>query len=95
MNKTELIDAICTTLKFDHQRDASKAEVAAMLDSFTHVTAKALANGDEITLNGIGKLKVVTKAARTGRNPQTGETIQIAEKRVAKFVPAKALKDSL
>jgi DNA-binding protein HU-beta len=57
--------------------------------------ADQLENGAEITLPGIGKLKVTERPARTGRNPSTGAAIEIAAKKVVKFVPAKVLSDSI
>ena len=61
----------------------------------SEIVSDALENGDEITLPGIGKLKISERPARTGRNPQTGQSIQIAAKKVVKYVPAKALTDAV
>lgn len=55
----------------------------------------ALLDGEDITLREFGSFKIVTRKARTGRDPKTGETIQIPEKRVIKFVPIPALQDAL
>jgi DNA-binding protein HU-beta len=75
--------------------DAPKATVRAVLDQLGEIVSDALENGSELTLPGIGKLKVGDRPARTGRNPQTGAAIEIAAKKVVKFVPAKALSDAL
>ncbi|WP_437880511.1 HU family DNA-binding protein [Pseudomonas sp. LRF_L74] len=75
--------------------DAPKTTVRALLDQLAQVTTDALENDGEITLPGIGKLKVNERPARTGRNPQTGKEIQIAAKKAVKLVPAKALTDAL
>lgn len=72
-----------------------KVSVRNLLDQLSDIVADALENDGEITLPGIGKLKVNVRPARTGRNPQTGATIKIAAKKVVKFIPAKALADSV
>ncbi|PTU73553.1 HU family DNA-binding protein [Pseudomonas mangrovi] len=89
MTKDQLISDIADAV------DLPKAKVRAVLDQLSEVVADTLENGSELTLPGIGKLKVGDRPARTGRNPQTGKSIQIAAKKVVKFVPAKALSDSL
>lgn len=75
--------------------DATKATVRAVLEQLSEIVSDALENNDEITLPGIGKLKVTERPARTGRNPQTGKAIEIAAKKVVKYVPAKALSDAI
>lgn len=75
--------------------DATKATVRAVLEQLSEIVSDALENNDEITLPGIGKLKVSERPARTGRNPQTGKAIEIAAKKVVKYVPAKALTDAI
>ncbi|UCP00978.1 HU family DNA-binding protein [Metapseudomonas lalkuanensis] len=75
--------------------DTTKAAVRAVLEQLSEIVSDSLENSDEITLPGIGKLKVGDRPARTGRNPQTGKTIEIAAKKVVKFVPAKALTDAV
>lgn len=75
--------------------DATKATVRAVLEQLSEIVSDALENNDEITLPGIGKLKVTERPARTGRNPQTGKAIEIAAKKVVKYVPAKALTDAI
>lgn len=89
MTKDQLISDLAEAV------DLPKAKVRALLEQLSDVVADALENGSELTLPGIGKLKVGDRPARTGRNPQTGKAIQIAAKKVVKFVPAKALADSL
>ena len=75
--------------------DLEKSSVRNVLEQLSQIVADALDNDSEITLPGIGKLKVSERPARTGRNPQTGKAIEIAAKKVIKLVPAKALSDSL
>lgn len=75
--------------------DLSKQDVRNVLAQLTDIVADALDNDGEITLPGIGKLKVTQRAARSGRNPKTGEAMTIAAKKVLRLVPAKALSDSL
>jgi DNA-binding protein HU-beta len=89
MTKDQLISDLAEAV------DLPKTKVRALLEQLSEVVADALENGSELTLPGVGKLKVGDRPARTGRNPQTGKTIQIAAKKVVKFVPAKALSDSL
>ena len=89
MTKDQLISDIADAV------DLPKTQVRAVLEQLSEVVADALENGSELTLPGIGKLKVAERPARTGRNPQTGKSIQIAAKKVVKFVQAKALSDSL
>ena len=89
LNKDQLITDIAEAT------DLSKTSVRAVLDQLAQITADELEHSGEITLPGLGKLKVGERPARTGRNPQTGASIQIAAKKVVKYVPAKALADSL
>jgi len=79
MNKAELIDAISGESKIT-KADASKA-----VDGFISASTKALKKGDRIALVGFGSFSVVKRAARNGRNPQTGKAIKIAAKKVVKF----------
>jgi DNA-binding protein HU-beta len=79
MNKGEIIDAIASEAK------VTKADAQRALDAFMTVTTKALKKGDKVTLVGFGTFSVSKRAARTGRNPQTGKEIKIAAKKVAKF----------
>ena len=89
MNKSELIAKIAEKSGLN-QKDAGKA-----LDGLTQAVSDALANGEDVTLVGFGTFKVNHRAGRTGRNPQTGKTIEIAAKKAVRLVPAKALVDSL
>ena len=72
-----------------------KATAKNALEQLGQIVADQLENGAEITLPGIGKLKVAERPARTGRNPSTGAAIVIAAKKVVKFVPAKVLTDAI
>lgn len=89
MNKSELIDVVAASA------DISKTEathaVDAMLDSITG----ALKNGDQVTLVGFGTFSIKQRAARTGRNPRTGEAIAIKAAKIPTFKAGKALKDSV
>ena len=89
MNKAELIDAIADSA------DLSKASAARALDSAIDTITKALKKGDSVTLVGFGTFSVRKRAARTGRNPRTGETIKIKASKVPGFKAGKALKDAI
>jgi DNA-binding protein HU-beta len=82
MNKSELIDAMAA------DAGISKAAAKAALESFTANVTKTLKGGGKVALVGWGTFGVSKRAARTGRNPQTGKTIQIAAKNVVKFKAA-------
>lgn len=89
MTKAELIEKVAVDSK------VSKAEAARLLNCvFDSVTA-ALAKGDTVTLVGFGTFSVSKRAARKGRNPQTGAEIQIAASKVPRFKAGKALKDKV
>jgi DNA-binding protein HU-beta len=88
MNKKELIAAI-------KPANASAAATESVIDALGIVVAEQLAKGGEVTLPGIGKLSVKTSAARKGRNPATGEEMDIPAKRKPAFTAAKALKDAV
>lgn len=79
MNKAELVDAIAAESKL------TKADSQRALDAFVNATSKALKKGDRVALVGFGSFSVAKRAARIGRNPQTGKAIKIAAKKVAKF----------
>jgi DNA-binding protein HU-beta len=79
MNKAELIEAIATSSKL------SKADAGRALDALVEAVTKSLKKGDRVSLVGFGSFSVAKRAARTGRNPQTGKAIKIAAKKVAKF----------
>ena len=79
MNKAELIDAIASNA------DLSKADAKRALDGFVAATSDALKKGERISLVGFGSFSISNRAARTGRNPQTGKEIKIAAKNVVRF----------
>ena len=89
MNKSELVDAIAQSA------DLSKAAAARALDGVIDAVTTALKEGDQVTLVGFGTFSVKERAARTGRNPQTGATIKIAASKVPSFKAGKALKDAV
>ncbi|GAB54427.1 DNA-binding protein HU-beta [Glaciecola punicea ACAM 611] len=88
MNKTQLVDEIAEAA------DISKAAAGRALDAFTDTVTTALKDGDQVALVGFGTFAVRDRAARSGRNPQTGATIQIAAAKVPAFKAGKALKDA-
>ena len=79
MNKAELVDAMASEAKI------TKADASRALEAFMNATTKSLKKGDRVALVGFGTFSVAKRAARNGRNPQTGKPIKIAAKRVAKF----------
>lgn len=87
MNKSELIDAIAADTKL------TKKDADAFLKSFVENVSKAMEKGEDVALVGFGTFGVSTRAARSGRNPKTGETIKIAASKCPKFKAGKALKD--
>ena len=89
MNKVELIASVAEKAELT-KKDAEKA-VAAVLES----VEEALAGGDKVQLVGFGTFTISKRAARTGRNPQTGATIKIAASKAPKFRPGKSLKDAV
>jgi len=89
MNKTELIDAVAEAA------DLTKAESSRAVDAVVAAVTKALKAGDAVTLVGFGTFQVRDRAARTGRNPKTGDTIKIAASKNPSFKAGKALKDAV
>ena len=89
MNKTELVAAIA------EQAEISKKDAEKALKAFTDVVAEELKKGEKIQLVGFGTFDVKTRAARTGLNPRTKETIQIPEAKVPSFKAGSALKDAV
>lgn len=89
MNKAELIEAVAASA------DLSKADATRAVDGVIHHITDSLKKGDQVTLVGFGTFQVKARAARTGRNPQTGATIQIAASKVPGFKAGKALKDAV
>ncbi len=79
MNKAELIDAMASGAGL------SKSDAKKALEAFINATGDALKGGDRVALVGFGSFSVSTRAARKGRNPQTGKEINIAAKKVVKF----------
>ena len=87
MNKSDLVARIA------EGAELTKAEAEKVINTFIAETIAALKTGDKITLIGFGTFSAVDRAARIGRNPQTGKAIKIAAKTNGKFTPGKALKD--
>lgn len=86
MNKSELIDSVAS------EADLSKAAAAKALDAITGAITKAVAKGDTVTLVGFGTFKSSKRAARVGRNPQTGKEIKIAATTVPRFTAGAGFK---
>lgn len=89
MNKTDLINSVAEKAELT-KKDATKA-VDAVFDSIQ----ESLANGDKVQLIGFGNFEVRERSARKGRNPQTGEEIEIAASKIPGFKPGKALKEAV
>jgi DNA-binding protein HU-beta len=89
MNKADLIGSIAD------KSELSKAEASSALDAFVSSVSDALASGDRVSLVGFGSFSVDRREARMGRNPRTGEEIQIAAKNVVKFKPGAGLSDAV
>lgn len=91
MNRTQLVAAI----QEDLGEDFTKNDVKDMLDSFEKIVTESCCKGDPVTLTGFVKFARQDRKARQGRNPATGETIQIPAKSVAKVTPLKKFKDAV
>lgn len=89
MNKQELIDAIAA------ESGLSKKDSKEALDALVKTVGTTLKKGENISLVGFGSFSVIQKAARTGKNPQTGKPIQIAAKKAVKFRPGKELAEGV
>lgn len=89
MNKAELVDKIAK------DAEITKAQANDALDSFTKSVVATLKKGDKVTLVGFGTFSVTKRAARIGRNPQTGKEIKIPAKKVAKFKAGKEFSSKL
>ncbi|MEE8351586.1 MAG: HU family DNA-binding protein [Rhodospirillales bacterium] len=89
MNKNDLVAAVAQAT------DSSKTDAAQAVDSVLNAITGALKSGDGVQLIGFGNFSVAARAARQGRNPRTGETIQIAASNQPKFKAGKALKDAV
>lgn len=87
MNKTELVAAMA------EKCELSKKDTEKVLKAFTETVSEQLKTGDKIQLVGFGTFEVVDRAARTGKNPQTGKTMKIAACKAPKFKAGKALKE--
>lgn len=88
MNKSELIDAIAASA------DIPKAQATRALDAVIDSVTNALKQNDQVVLVGFGTFSVKERAARSGRNPQTGQPIEIPAAKIPAFKPGKALKDA-
>ena len=89
MNKTELVAAIA------EKTELSKKDAESALKSFIEVVTDELKKGDKVQLVGFGTFEVAERAARTGRNPQTGAEMTIPASKAPKFKAGKALKDAI
>lgn len=89
MNKSEMIDMVAEAA------DISKAAAGRAVDAVFEGITGSLKGGDSVTLVGFGTFSISDRAARSGRNPRTGETIQIKASRMPKFKAGKALKDAV
>jgi DNA-binding protein HU-beta len=89
MNKSELIEAVA------QNADLSKAAAARAVDAVVQAITAALKEGDQVTLVGFGTFSVRERAARSGRNPRTGDSIEIRASKVPSFKAGKALKDAV
>ena len=89
MNKSDLVDAIAD------KANLSKADAGRALDATIQAVTRALKKGDTVSLVGFGTFTVRKRAARTGRNPRTGETIRIKASKNPAFKAGKALKDAV
>lgn len=89
MNKGEFVDAVAA------KSDMSKTDAAAAVDAVLDSVTEALKKGDQVTLVGFGTFLVRKREARTGRNPRTGEPLEIAASNVPSFKAGKALKDAV
>ena len=89
MNKSDFVNAVAD------KAELSKADAGRAIDAMIEVVKKALKKGDTVTLVGFGTFQVRKRAARTGRNPRTGENIKIKASKVPGFKAGKALKDAV
>ncbi len=88
MNKSDLVNEIAKVV-------STKKEAQAAVDAVFASITNALKKKESVTLIGFGTFKVAERKARTGRNPQTGATIKISARKAPRFIPGKALKDSV
>ena len=90
MNTNDLAQSVS-----EQDKALTKTQAKALVEAVFAAVRDAALKGEEVSVPGFGKFKVQNKPARTGRNPRTGETVQIAATRKLAFQPAKALKDAL
>jgi len=89
MNKAEIVEHVRNTL------ECTRADAERAVEGIIEQIVETLKKGEEVSIAGLGIFSTKTRPARTGRNPRTGEAIQVAAARVAKFRAAKALKDAV
>ena len=89
MNKAELVEEVV------NETGLTRRTAREAVNTITSVITDALARGEKVTLVGFGTFKVMERKARTGRNPQTGQTIQIPAKKAPKFIPGKGLREKV
>ena len=89
MNKSELIEAIA------HGAGVTKVAAGKIVEVLTHTITNELKKGEQVVIPGFGSFSTSNRSARTGRNPQTGKTIEIKASRLAKFKPGKKLKEAV
>lgn len=89
MTKKELVSAMA------EKTEETKVKTEGMLNALIEVVSETLSNGEEVAIAGLGKFEVRERAARNGRNPQTGEAITIAASKVPAFKASKTLKDAV
>ncbi len=89
MNKTELVKAVA------EKAELTQSVAGEAVNAVIEVIVEALANGEEVAVPGFGAFKVIDRAARTARNPQTGEAIEIAASKAVAFKVSKTLKEKL
>lgn len=87
MNKTEFVERVAETAQ------VTKKDAKAMVENFILTLTDVMSEGDNVNLTPFGKFEVVERAAREGRNPQTGEAMSIPAKNAVKFKPSKGLKE--
>ncbi len=89
MNKADLVHILCA------EADLNKTQSKKAIESLVRSVTRALKRGDRVTLSGFGVFSVYQRQSRNGRNPQTGATIKIKARRVAKFTPGVDLRKSI
>jgi len=89
MNKQSIVEAVHTKL------GGTKVQAEQVVDTVIDTVVGSLKKGEEVSISGLGIFSVKARAARTARNPRTGESISVPAMRVPKFRPAKALKDAV